>query len=360
MIGCVETVIPGKCNPHAVSGITNVLKALEYTVNRGKSIMHPEWECVTDYGDVTKMDYKTLKDSVFANIDEMLRATCNMYTMDLKPARTNEYKPIKSLLTKGCLESGKDFNDKGAEYDYCQVMLCGIPNLADSLMAIKKLVFQDGHYTMDQLVDAMKNNYPDEAMRQDFLNKAPKFGNDIPEVDELAAEIMAFCCERLEHYSEVFGQDFHAQPFTFLDMILHGAMTAATPDGRKAGEPIAYSASPMQGRDFNGLTALVNSLCALPTKRTPGTTSAIVEVDPKLFTDSNLDLFTDIMLTAAEHGLGNVQFNIVDADTLIDAQKHPEKYNNLAVRVSGFSQKFNLLDKNLQNHIIGRTKHATI
>jgi autonomous glycyl radical cofactor GrcA len=80
----------------------------------------------------------------------------------------------------------------------------------------------------------------------------------------------------------------------------------------------------------------------------------------KLFTDSNLDIFTDIMLTAAEHGLGNVQFNIVDADTLIDAQKHPEKYNNLAVRVSGFSQKFNLLDKNLQNHIIGRTKHATI
>ena len=155
-------------------------------------------------------------------------------------------------------------------------------------------------------------------------------------------------------------RDFHAQPFTFLDMILHGANTAASPDGRKAGEPIAYSASPMQGRDFNGFTALINSLCALPTKKAPGTTSAIVEVDPKLFTDSNLDLFTDIMLAAAENGLSNVQFNTVDADTLIDAQKHPEKYNNLAVRVSGFSQKFNLLDKNLQNHIIGRTKHATI
>jgi len=85
-----------------------------------------------------------------------------------------------------------------------------------------------------------------------------------------------------------------------------------------------------------------------------------VEVDPKLFTDYNLDLFTDIMLAAAENGLSNVQFNTVDADTLLDAQKHPEKYNNLAVRVSGFSQKFNLLDKSLQNHIIGRTKHATI
>jgi len=359
-IGCVETVIPGKSNPHAVSGITNILKALEYTVNNGKSIMHPDWECATDYGDVTQMDYKTFKDSVFANIDEMLRATCNMYTMDLKPARTNEYKPIKSLLTQGCLERGRDFNDGGAIYEYCQVMLCGIPNLADSLAAIKKLVFDEGRYTMEQVVDAMKNNYPDEAMRLDFLNKAPKFGNDIPEVDSLAAEIMDYCCDRLEHYSVLFGQDFHAQPFTFLDMILHGSNTAASPDGRKAGEPIAYSASPMQGRDFNGFTALINSLCALPTKRTPGTTSAIVEVDPKLFTDYNLDLFTDIMLAAAENGLSNVQFNTVDADTLLDAQKHPEKYNNLAVRVSGFSQKFNLLDKSLQNHIIGRTKHATI
>lgn len=359
-IGCVETVIPGKSNPHAVSGITNVLKALEYTVNNGKSIAHPDWVCGTDFGDVTQMDYKTFKDCVFAQMDEMLRATCNMYTMDLKPARTNEYKPIKSLLTKGCIESGRDFNDDGPLYNYCQVMLCGIPNLADSFIAIKKLVFDENRYTMEQVVDAMKNDYPDEAMRQDFLNKAPKFGNDIPEVDEIASEIMDYCCERLEHYSEVFGQDFHAQPFTFLDMILHGANTAASPDGRKAGEPIAYSASPMQGRDFNGFTALINSLCALPTKKAPGTTSAIVEVDPKLFTDSNLDLFTDIMLAAAENGLSNVQFNTVDADTLIDAQKHPEKYNNLAVRVSGFSQKFNLLDKNLQNHIIGRTKHATI
>ena len=359
-IGCVETVIPGKSNPHAVSGITNVLKALEYTVNNGKSIMHPDWECADDHGDVTKMDYKTLKDSVYATLDEMLHATCNMYTMDLKPARTNEFKPIKSLLTKGCLERGKDFNDDGPIYNYCQVMLCGIPNLADSLIAIKKLVFEEARYTMKQVVDAMKNNYPDEAMRLDFLNKAPKFGNDIPEVDSLAAEIMDYCCERLEHYSKVFGQDFHAQPFTFLDMILHGSNTAASPDGRRAGEPIAYSASPMQGRDFNGFTALINSLCALPTKRTPGTTSAIVEVDPKLFTDSNLDFFTDIMLTAAEHGLSNVQFNTVDAETLLDAQKHPERYNNLAVRVSGFSQRFNLLDKSLQDHIIARTKHATV
>ena len=116
----------------------------------------------------------------------------------------------------------------------------------------------------------------------------------------------------------------------------------------------------MQGRDFNGLTAVLNSIAKFPTKRTPGTTSAIVEVDPKLFTDRNLDMITDILIGASVQGLSNVQFNVVDAETLIDAQKHPEHYNNLAVRVSGFSQRFNLLSREMQDHIIGRTKHLCV
>ena len=143
-------------------------------------------------------------------------------------------------------------------------------------------------------------------------------------------------------------------------MIDHGNASAASPDGRHAGDIIAYSCSSMQGRDFNGLTALFNSIARLPSKKAPGTTSAIVEVDPKLFCDRNIDTMTDILIAASSKGLCNVQFNIIDANTLIDAQKHPEKYNNLAVRVSGFSQKFNLLSPELQNHIIGRTKHTCL
>ena len=153
---------------------------------------------------------------------------------------------------------------------------------------------------------------------------------------------------------------FHAQPFTFLWMIDHGNHSAASPDGRRKGDPIAYSCSSMQGRDFNGLTALFNSIAKLPAIKAPGTTSAIVEVDPKLFCDRNIDTLTDIFIAASNNGLCNVQFNIIDADTLIDAQKHPDKYSNLAVRVSGFSQKFNLLTPELQNQIIGRTKHTCL
>lgn len=208
--------------------------------------------------------------------------------------------------------------------------------------------------------DILMADFPDEKVRMEFINKAPKFGNDIDEVDAIAVELVEHGCDELEKLSEKYGLSFHAQPFTYLWMIEHGENCIASPDGRRKGEPIAYSVSPMSGRDFNGLTAVLNSIAKFPTKRTPGTTSAIIEVDPKLFTDRNIEMLTDILIAASKKGLSNVQFNTVDADTLIDAQKNPEKYNNLAVRVSGFSQKFNLLSEELQDHIIGRTKHVCI
>ena len=291
-----------------------------------------------------------------AQVDRLLELACSQ----VKKYRTVSYnpKPYKSMLTKGCIESGLDFNDGGALYDYYQIMFGGVPNLADSLVVIKKFVYDEKKYTLPQLKEILENNYEDESIRAEFINKAPKFGNDMEEVDSLAAEIINHSCDTLKMLSAKYKLSFHAQPFTYFWLIEQGENSAASPDGRRKGEPIAYSVSPMQGRDFNGLTAVLNSIAKLPTKRTAGTTSAIVEVDPKLFTDENIDMMTDILVASSLMGLSNVQFNVIDADTLIDAQKNPERYNNLAVRVSGFSQKFNLLDPKIQNHIIGRTKHT--
>ena len=269
-------------------------------------------------------------------------------------------KPVKSLLTDGCLEKARDYNQKGALYDYYQIMLGGIPNLADSLMVIQKFVYQDKKYSLEEVKTILENNYPDDSVRLEFLNKAPKFGNDIDEVDSIAVDITNYCCDLLDKLSVETSHCFHAQPFTFFWMIDHGRVSAASPAGRKSGEPIAYSASPMQGRDINGLTAVLNSIAKFPTKRTPGTTSAIVEIDPKLFADKNIDIITDIVIAAAKNGLSNLQLNTIDAKTLENAKKYPEKYNNLAVRVSGFSQKFNLLTPELQDHIIARTKHECL
>ncbi len=360
-IGCVETVIPGKSNPHAVTGESNLLKALEYTFGNGRSMLHPELFPGLETGGLDQFDtYEKLESAVMQQIDHILDETCGAILNHTNAAMVNDPKPMKSLLTEGCLERALDFNEHGALYDYYQVMLCGIPNLADSLAVLKTFVYDNHRYTLSEIKTILADNFADEAIRLDFINKAPKFGNDIDEVDNIAVRIMDHACDYLDIMSQKYGLRFHAQPFTFLWMIDFGRDTAATPDGRRSGEIIAYSVSPMQGRDFNGFTALLNSIAKLPTKKAPGTTSAIVEVDPKLFTDSNIDMFVNILLAASAKGLCNVQFNTIDAETLIDAKKHPERNKNLAVRVSGFSQKFSLLDESLQDHIIARTKHETL
>ncbi len=360
-LGCVETAIPGKSNPHAVTGITNLLKALEYTLGNGYSKKNPEMKPGLETGDPLSFDtYEKLERAVYLQIEDILDGTCRNIYEDSKTAGANSPKPYKSLLTQGCIERAMDFNGYGATYDYYQVMLGGIPNLADSLTVVKKFVYEEKKYSLKELIDILDSNFSDEAIRLEFVNKAPKFGNDIDSVDAIAVAVTNFACDCLEQCSRRYGLSFHAQPFTYLWMIDEGSFCAASPDGRRSGEIIAYSVSPMQGRDFNGLTALLNSLAKLPTTRTPGTTSAIVEIDPVLFSDVHMETLTDIFIAASQQGLCNVQFNTVDADTLREAQKNPEKHKNLAVRVSGFSQKFNLIDKQLQDHIICRTKHNTL
>lgn len=358
-LGCVETLIPGKTNPHAVTGEVGMHKALEYAFCNGRSMMYENHNPGIETGDIEELDsYEKLYDAVLKQLEHIIVMTCSQ--VDKLTKHVVMPKPYKSLLTEGCLESARDFNRKGAKYDYYQIMLAGLPNLADSLMVLKKFVYENKKYSLKEVKSILENNFPDESVRLQFINKAPKFGNDIEEVDSIAVHLLNFACDVLEKESEKLGLSFHAQPFSFLWMFDHGRESAASPDGRRKGEVIAYSVSPMQGRDFNGLTAVMNSISKLPTKRTPGSTSAIIEVDPKLFTDKNIGVITDILIAAGKMGLSNVQFNTIDAETLKDAQKNPEKYNNLAVRVSGFSQKFNLLDKDMQNHIIGRTKHASL
>ena len=360
-IGCVETVIPGKSNPHAVTARCNLLKAVEYALCGGKSMINPQLCPGAEGGGVGAMrNFGDFKNAVFTQIKHIVEKACEMTVNCVPAAAKMSPKPYKSMLTEGCAESGRDFNDRGAKYDYYQVMLMGIPNLADSVAAVRELVFERKLYTLDELFFHLQNNFPDEAVRLDFVNKAPKFGNDIDEVDSVAYEIMDYSCELLKEISDRTGFSFHAQPFTFLWMVDHGLHTAATPDGRRNGEILAYSVSPMQGRDSNGFTALLNSVAKLPTTKAPGTASAIVEADPLLFAEKNIPRLTDILYGAAAKGLANAQFNVTDADTLIDAQKHPEKHRNLAVRVSGFSQRFDLIGKPLQDHIIARTKHRAV
>lgn len=358
MVGCVETCIPGKSNPHASSSRCNVLKALEYALGNGESLMRPGCKPGIPTGDPSEFHtFDALKRAVFDQIVHLIDATVAMTNRETL-VRAKEWPQLyKSLLTEGCMETGRSISNEGAVYDYYQVMLLGIPNLADSLAAVRALVYDERRYTMEQLLDQLRRNFPDEEVRREFVNRAPKFGNGNPRADLLAAEITDFCCDTMETRTSALGQGFHAQLYTFFWTIDHGQHTAATPDGRRRGEPLAFNISPMAGQDFRGLAALLQSFTCLPSRKVPGTASAVVDVDPYLFIDKNLDLLTDMLLDASARGLCNVQFNVIDREVLLDAQRHPEKYADLAVAVSGYSQKFVQLHKELQDCIIDRTKH---
>jgi formate C-acetyltransferase len=212
---------------------------------------------------------------------------------------------------------------------------------------------------MADLVAATRANFQGaDDLRMLVLKRAPKYGNDIPYVDELAAEVSRHYCQTMHDLRTVRGGRFFAHLFSFIWHISPcGLGTGALPDGRKAGEPLAYSLSPMQGRDLKGLTALFHSLLAIPHHMAAGSSSAIVEVDPQLFQTEGKEKFTRLLKTALDHGLGQVQFNVTTADTLEKAKASPDQYPHLAVRVSGYSYRFVLLGPEMQDHIIARTKH---
>jgi formate C-acetyltransferase len=188
-------------------------------------------------------------------------------------------------------------------------------------------------------------------------NRLPKYGNDNLLPDGYAAEAARQYCELFDRFSTPSGGKYFVHLFTFTLHLPFGKLTGAAPEGRHAGDPLAYSVSPVQGRDREGITALFNSLARLPHHLVAASSSVIVEADPALLEGAGRAAFTDLLITAVRQGVGQLQFNIVNADTLRAAQQEPNRYRNLCVRVSGFSQQFGLLDKEMQEHIIARTKH---
>jgi len=266
--------------------------------------------------------------------------------------------PCLSTLTDHCIRRGRDLHDGGAIYNFHEVMLFGAPNVADSLLAIRRVVYDEMSVPAGELMAALRANFENaEPLRQKLL-RLPKYGNDEPEVDRFTADVAAHFCDCLDRYRAPFGGFYAGQLFTFLWHLDFGRLTAALPDGRRAGEPLAYSLSPMQGRDAKGLTAMMKSLSRIPHHKAAGSSSAIIEIDPANFQgEAGEQRLADIIRTGVDIGVGQMQFNITTADRLLKAQQDPERYGNIQVRVSGFSSKFSLLGKDLQDHIIARTKH---
>ena len=359
-IGCIELTIPGRANPHAVSGWFNAAKCLELALFDGKDPrtgeqLGPAAGSLSDFDSYDAL-YAAYRKQVKYFAERMVYQ-CNRGEL---MQREGGPLPCWSTLTDDCIARGRDITDGGAVYNYHSVCFLGTANAADGLCALKKLLFEEKSLDALEVLDALRANFEGcEPLRQRLLNDAPKYGNDIEEVDEIASRVANDFIDLMDTMRSPLGGRYFVHLFSFVGNIDFGKVTGATPDGRRAGEPLAYSLSAHQGRDREGVTALLKSISRLPHSRAAGASAAIVDLDPKLVEGGEgRERLARILLAAFKMGVGQLQFNVTTADRLRRAQEDPERYGNISVRVAGYSQMFKLLTQDLQDHVIARTKHS--
>lgn len=357
IIGCVEIVIPGQSCPHAVSIWINLAKCLELALHGGKDPVSgrplgPSGKIFEEMSSVEEL-YEAFKAQMqWAHRKAMACANAGELAQERHLPM-----PFHSLLTLDCIASGMDVTAGGARYNYHSACGIGIPNVGDGLAAVEKLVFDEKKISPSELMAGLACQFEEhEALRQ-LLKNVPKYGNDEDLPDRWASRVSEDFCEDLKTIRTLRGGCVFAHLFSFTSHLSFGAQTGALPDGRRAFEPLAYSLSPQQGNDEEGLTALLNTLAKIPHHLAAGSSSIIIESDPKLMQGEQFEKTLSLIRAGLKMGIGQLQINVVTADTLRKAQEHPEEHKNLAVRVSGFSQRFVTLSKDMQDHIIARTKH---
>lgn len=369
-IGCVEVAVPGKWG-YRCTGMSflNFPKSLLIALNDG---VDPEsgtklcegvghFRDMTTFNEVRKAWDKIIREFTrhCVIIDSCVDLAIEEVTADV----------LCSALTDDCIERGLNLKEGGAVYDFISDLQVGIANLGDSLAAIKKCVFEDKSFTPAELWDALMNNFEGEEGRkiQDILiNDAPKYGNDDDYIDLLLREAYEIYIDEIKKYKNTrygrgpIGGCYYAGTSSISANVPQGAGTLATPDGRKAGEPLAEGCSPSHAMDKNGPTAVFKSVSKLPTHDITGGVLLNQKVTPQMLSKEEDRMKLILLIRTFFNRLEgfHVQYNVVSRDTLLDAQKNPEKYRDLIVRVAGYSAFFNVLSKQTQDDIIERTEQV--
>lgn len=348
VVGCVELSIPGKTYGLHDIAMFNLLKVMELTLheNAGNAAMtYPEL-----------VEQIRQKISHFVRLMAQGSNVCDIGHRDWAPV------PLLSSFIEGCLDSGKDITAGGARYNFSGVQGIGIANLSDSLHALKGMVFDQQRLTFDALLASLKENFASEegrAIRARLINRFEKYGNDVDEVDLISADLLRFYCKEVEQYRNPRGGQFTPGSYTVSAHVPLGAVVGATPDGRFAGEQLADGGlSPMLGQDHQGPTAVLKSVSKLDNTLLSNGTLLNVKFTPStLEGQQGLNKLADFLGAFTRLKLQHVQFNVVNAEQLREAQKRPQDHAGLVVRVAGYSAFFVELSKEIQDDIIGRTAH---
>lgn len=360
IIGCVEPQKGGKTEGWHDAAFFNLAKCLELALNDG-----------VDPATGIQLGLRTGTIASMATFAEVMAAYRSQigYFVKLLVISNNSCDiahgticplPFLSSMVQDCVNKGKSLQEGGAHYNFTGPQGVGVANVGDALTALQKVVYDEGIVDRKTLTEALGKNWQGcEDMRQIMLNRAPKFGNDNDEADELARLAARIYCEEVEKYTNPRGGRFQAGLYPVSANVPFGATVGALPDGRLAGTPLADGVSPVSGRDINGPTAAAKSVAKLDHEIASNGTLFNQKFLPTALRDeTGYGNLAALVRTYFSLGGMHVQFNIISKETLQNAQRHPEQYRGLVVRVAGYSAFFTSLDKSLQEDIIARTEHT--
>ena len=358
--GCIEVGAFGK-EAYLLTGYLNTPKILEITLHNG---IDPETG--------KKLGLETGDPRTFQTFDELYDAWHKqmVYFVNLKLSVNNYiermfslYAPATflSLFIDDCIEKGKDYYSGGARYNTTYIQCTGLGTITDCFTTLKKHVFEDRRYTMDEILEACEKNWDSaEVMRQYIRNHTPFFGNDDKYADDIAVRVYNDLVDAIEGRPNTRGGETHLNMLSTTCHNYFGSVCGATPNGRFAHFAISDGTSPSHGSDTHGPTAVIKSLGKLDQTKSGGTLLNVRFVPALLKREEDMRKLGSLIRTYFKFGGHHIQFNIVDTATLLDAQKHPDQYSDLLVRVAGYSDYFNDMTEQLQNEIIARTENEEV
>ncbi|TWU30968.1 trans-4-hydroxy-L-proline dehydratase [Novipirellula artificiosorum] len=357
--GCVESGAFGK-EAYILTGYFNLVKVLELTLHNG-----------IDPRTGKQLGPQTGDPRSFASFDELFEAWRQQvqHFVDLKLTGNHVFEqmyaqnapaPFLSIITDDCIRNGKDYNAGGARYNTNYIQGVGIGSLSDSFSAIQHHVYRENTVKLDELLTAIDSDFQsNERLRQSLLNKTPKYGNDDAAADELMVRCFNAFFDAVEGRPNTKGGEYHIDMLPTTCHVYFGTVTGATADGRQAGMPLSEGISPVQGADRNGPTAVLKSAAKMDHVKTGGTLLNIKFTPQLLKGDEGINHMSHLIRSYFKLDSHHVQFNVVSAAKLREAQADPDRYRDLIVRVAGYSDYFCDLSKALQDEIITRTEHES-
>ena len=356
LMGCVEPQKSGRLYQWTSTAYTQWPICIELVLNKGVPLWYGKQVC-PDMGDINSFKtYEEFEAAVKEEIKYITKWSSVATVISQRVHRELAPKPLMSIMYEGCMEKAKDVSAGGAMYNFGPgVVWSGLATYADSMAAIKKLVFEEKKYTLAQLNEALKADFVGyDQIRTDCLN-APKYGNDDDYADLIAADLVDFTEHEHRQYKTLYSVLSHGT-LSISNNTPFGQLTGASANGRHAWLPLSDGISPTQGADFKGPTAIIKSVSKMANdSMNIGMVHNFKIMAGLLDTPEGEESLITLLRTACMFGNGEMQFNYLDNNTLIEAQKHPELYRDLIVRVAGYSAFFVELCKDVQDEIISRT-----